>query len=643
MARPTSLFCSPLTADGEAFDSLERLLASTRRRLLESVDADDGTGLENDTFAEAKARGTVGSRDIGDAVFATLARRMVEVQLGRIALAADDYSLDIDEPGAATDLGDRVRYELSPAAMLDIDAVERLREARLLEAVAATRLANVPAGVGAAWYGALDAYNEALAAASAARWMTGVQQPLTLQAFASRELAARLASLDIDISPESISVEIVRKKLLPDPLSALDPLPGSTTARHVSLIDLACQNIGRFSFETLHAVDAQGTSLRSRLGHAAIRDMVRDLDIANRYQLHIEKHLRAGSGGALAKKMAITVQAAQMRLEAEEARLSYYLSKEPRSFIDDREERGFRWVEAALDAPAAQRRVGKHEIAVSQLTYRQVPLDGILIFASRAPNSAPRIVMYTPDAPDDLRFREFDSRQDAAKRFLYHPAFREYLLDRLPAEFATVSPNGATREFAGDRLAHWVLGASGDVSYTRTTEPFEEREVRGDFIAAAYDATVEKYRRDTRFLARSTADADSDALLDYAQGRFNVDPASRLVAAALAEVPASLARLTQASWRFYDHVKAGDTGQAVVAFTEGYVNALNLIVPPFVGGRHVAGAIVRSRAATRGVTSTSVRLTPPRVRFDDRYAAHGLRKPGKPDAEGIFAWAAMRT
>lgn len=244
--------------------------------------------------------------------------------------------------------------------------------------------------------------------------------------------------------------------------------------------------------------------------------------------------------------------------------------------------------------------------------------------------------MYTPDAPDGLAFREFESRQEAAKRFLYHPAFRDYLLDRLPAEFATVLPNGATRQFAGDRLAHWVLGASGDTAYTLTAEPFDEREVHGDFFAAAHDATTQKYRRDTRLLARSAADADKDAWFGYLQGRFNGDPMANLVATTLAEMPASLARMMQASWRFYDHVKAGDTGQAFVAFTDGYVNALNLVVPPFVGGRHVARAIVRSRSATRGVASTSVGLAPPRARFEDRYAAHGLRKPGKPDGEGIF-------
>jgi hypothetical protein len=635
-ARPDLALLFTVHGGWEAFDSLERLLQSTHHRLLESVNVADGTGLENDEFAEAKTRGTIGSRDVSGDVFATLARRMIEVQAGRVALAADDHALDMDEPDATTRLSDRIRYELSPASMLDIDAIERLREAHLLEAAVAERLASVPANVRDAWYEARDSYNNTLATTAMLRMAAGVQPALTLHAFASRELAAKLATLGVDTSPEAITVEMGRIKVLPEPLEFLDPLPGSTAVRRVPLIDLASQNTGRFSLETLHAVDAQGASLRDRLSQGAIRDMVRDLDLARRYQNHLDERLQQGTVGALARKLAVAVRTAQMRLEAAEARLSYYLPGDPRSFVDDREERGFRWVEAALDTPAGQRHVDRHEVVVSQVTYQQVPLDGVLVFASRAVNSAPRVVMYTPDAPDGIAFREFESRQQAAKQFLYHPAFREYLLDRLPAEFATVLPNGATRQFAGDRLAHWVLGSRDDASYTLTAEPFAEREVRGDFLAAAYDATVEKHRRDTRLLARSTADADKDAWFGYLQGRFDVNPAANLAATMLAELPASLARMMQASWRFYDHVKAGDTGEAFVAFTDGYVNALNLVVPPFVGGRHIAGAIVRSRSATRGVASTNIRLSPPRARFDNRYAVRRLRTPGKPDGEGIF-------
>lgn len=620
----------------EAFDSLERLLDTTRRRLLESVDTADGTGLDNDRFAEAKATGGVGSREITGPLFTTMARRMIDVQSDRIALAADDYSLDNADPDAAKHLGDRVRYELAPAVMLDVDTIDRLREARLIEATLASRLAKVPGTVRAAWYEARDTYNDALASAATLRMATGTQPLPTLREFASRELSARLESLGIDEAPEAITIEAARVKVLPEPLEFLDPLPGSTTARQVPLIDFACQNIGRFSLDMLRAVDAQGAPLGNALGHAVIRDMVRDLDLANRYQAHVDERLRTGSAGALARKLAMVVQAAQMRLEAAEARLSYYLPGEPRSFIDDRDERGFHWVEAVLDNASGERRVDGHSIAVSQLTYQQAPVDGILVFAARAPASAPRMVMYTPGAPDGLTFREFESRQDAAKHFLYHPAFREYLLDRLPAEFATVSSNGVTRKFAGDRLAHWVLGTSGDTAYTLTAEPFEEREVRGDVFAVAHDTTVERYRRDARFLGRSTADADGDAWFGHVQDRLSKGMGSHLVTTALTDVPASLGRMMEASWRFYDHVKAGDTGQAFLAFTDGYVSALAVVVPPYVGGRAISAAIVGSHAAARGVATTNIRLAPPRVRFDDRYAAKGVRQPGKPDQDGIL-------
>lgn len=619
----------------EAFDSLDRLLETTRRRLLESVAVVDGVGMDVDAFAEAKTRNTVGSRQISGLIFDTLAHRMIEVQQARIAAAADDHELDSDTPHAATDLADRIRDELSPTAMLDVDAIERLREARLLESSVAMRLATVPAPVRDGWYQARDAYNEALAAAALVRMGTGIQAPLSLRAFASREISTRLAALGIDESPETITIEISRLGALPKALESIDPLPGPSETRQMTLVDFAAQNIGRLSIETLRAVDDQGQSMRARLGQGAIRDMVRELDLANRYQTHLEQRLRQGPVGTLVRKLTISVQAAHMRMEAAEARLSYFLPGLPRSFIDDREERGFRWVEAALDAPTARRRVSGHEIVASQLTYQKVALDGIVLFAAASPASASRVVMYTPGAPDGLTFREFESRQEAARTFLYHPAFREYLLDRLPTEFAAVSPNGQTRRFAGDPLAHWVFGGSRSAAYTLMAEPFGERAIVGDFLAADYDATVEKSRRNARFLARSTAHADGDALLALSQSTFSNKPV-HLLSTIVAEAPASLSRMMQASWRFYDHVKAGNTGEAVIALADGYVNALNLAVPPLVGGRHIAGAIIRSRGAAWGVANAPVRLTPVRVRFEERYAAPRLKKAGKPDDEGIF-------
>jgi len=619
----------------EAFDSLGRLLETTRRRLLDMVDAADGVGMDADAFAEAKARNTVGSREIHGLIFDTLARRMIDVQRERIAIAADDHAVDDGIPHAAMDLRDRIGDELSPAAMLDVDAIDRLREARLLEASAAIRLAHVPVRVRESWYRARDIYNETLATAALVRMGTGLQPPSSLHAYASGEIAARLASLGIDESPETITIEIGRVGTLPKALAWIDPLPGSSETRRIPLVEFATQNIGRFSIATLHAVDEQGQSIGRQLSADTLRNMVGELDLANRYQAHLEQRLREGPVGTLVRKLALNVHAAHMRMEAAEARLSYFLPDQPRSFIDDREERGFRWVEAALDAPNARRHVDGHQIVASQMTYQQVALHGIILFASGAPASASRIVMYTPDAPDGLSFREFESRQEAARKFFYHPAFREYLLDHLPAEFATASPNGQVRRFAGDRLAHWVLGASKSAAYTQTAEPFGERAVSGDFLAADYDATVEKLRRNTRFLARSTADANSDSLLSLLQASLSNKPAE-LFSMIVTEVPSSLARVMQASWRFYDHVKAGDTGEAMVAFTEGYVNALNLVVPPFIGSRHIAGAIVRSRSAAGGVASTSVRMTPARVRFEDRYVAHNLKKAGKPDDEAVF-------
>jgi hypothetical protein len=92
----------------------------------------------------------------------------------------------------------------------------------------------------------------------------------------------------------------------------------------------------------------------------------------------------------------------------------------------------------------------------------------------------------------------------------------------------------------------------------------------------------------------------------------------------------------QASWRLYDHVKAGDMGQAFVALAEGYGHALNVVTPPFVGSRQLAGALVRSRASRAMVVDTATAAPRAAVVFEPRFKVKNLRKPGTPDHEGIY-------
>ncbi|MGA7440339.1 MAG: hypothetical protein WBW32_19635, partial [Luteibacter sp.] len=627
------------TAQGgwEAYDSLDHLLQAARTDRLETLDALEAPGMGSDELGAAKATGTVGSRVISGAAPIVLAERMIETQARRLALAADDFMLDRDRADATEGFTDPLRRILRPEALLDIQGMLQWRAARLVEATTAERLDGLPRHVRDAWLEARDAYDETLQAATELRVDLALPTPLPLRAFASQAIDTRLAALGVTLPASAITVEVSR---LPDPTQPLElvgQLLGSDEVRRVPLVDLAYENIGHLAWNALRAVDGEGTSLAGRLGQAVVRKLVRDLDLPGTYRAHVEGRMRQGRG-ELARSITLALQRDRMRLDAMNARLAYYQPGGEPSFLDDRDERGFRLVEAALDqlTPADRRTVDGHPVAVRQLSYKHAPLADILLFTVGNAASAPRVVAYTPHAPDGVAFREFEDRADMARRFLYHPAFREYLLDRMPAEFSRLPPNGHPREFATDRRAHWVLGAARDAAYTVTDEPFDERVVEGDFLAASYDAGVDLVIRDSRYFARDTTDADRDALfaLPVFQGRF--DAGAYFMASSLVEIPTSVVRAVQASWRLYDHAKAGDMGQAFVAFAEGYASALNVVTPPFIGGRSLARAWVRSRTAAAGIVDSGVNGAGPPAMFETRYIARRPRRAGAPDHEGIY-------
>lgn len=327
-----------------------------------------------------------------------------------------------------------------------------------------------------------------------------------------------------------------------------------------------------------------------------------------------------------------------MRLQAADARLSYYLPNEPRSFRDDHAERGFRWVKAALEAPVAagRQRIDGHDVVVRQLTYRGTPMRDILAFSVRQAGAVPTVVYYTPDAPDGIVFREFDDRADAARRFLHHPAFREYLLDRLPVEYATAIPGRSERQFAGGRVASWVFGSAGGADYTWTAEPFDERVLDGDFLDATYETGVQLALRDVAAFSRSASDANWAWLIDWPR-RLLLDNLIANAVKGLANAPMHAA---QASWRLYDSLKAGDTSQAYLDFTDFYVASLGAVAPGVVGGSARAVIAANFRNGARLVGGTPARATA--VSFEPRYEATGIVRRGSPDAEGFFVIGGQR-
>lgn len=621
------------TADGgwERYASLEALHDAFGQRLRQEL-ADQGElhGVARRTLA-AEPLPTVASESCEGDAFAAYVDTAIAMQRERVAEAWVGWSVTSTDPQRNTLLSDIVTAEVT-RPMVDVEALLARRHARLVDAVNEARLAQVPAGVASGWHEAAAAYADMQQAHETAN--DGIE---TLASFAAQDTASRLEALSITASPAEIFIKADYWRDLSVRVQSLEALFEGTRPVRIGLLDLVYQNIASFDPVQLSAVDATGQPVAA-LTDAAIRKLVRDMNLATRYGAHVAAAFRDGKDAAQRREANTALLLARMRMQAAEARLSYYLPGEPRSFRPDHAERGFRWVEAVLDSPSpsGRARVDRHEIVARQVTYQGTPLKDVLEIGVRQTGSVPSVVLYTPDAPDGVAFREFDDRADAARRFFHHPAFREYLLDRLPNEYARPQPGGRTREFAGDHLAHWVLGAPSDAAYTKTVEPFGERVVDEDVFNAMYDVGVQQALRNVASFSRSAEDANWAWLVDWPD-RLLFD---NLVARAVKGILNAPSHAAQAAWRLYDNVKAGDHARAFVDFTDFYVASLGIIAPQAIAPS--ARALVASRFRQGSKLVGGPPVTQATVAFEPRYEARLVPAGYPAGADGIMLIGSRR-
>lgn len=576
----------------------------------------------------------VDSREIAGNPFDAFVARLIDVQADKLRQAWFEYSLADGGEARERTFADAAHDALRPDHVFNVEAVLAVRHATLLQVFNEQRLRRVPEAVAAGWRAAEDEYASVIGSLGTRESAANLPVVMDLATYASDAIGERLRAMGITHAPADIMVQVDRSSDVTARLESLQALFEGPAPESIRLLDLAYQNIAAFDPVRLSASAGDGTPI-ARLGDTEIRSLVRGLDLSSRYRAYVDATFRSGSDAPMRRAHAASFQLAHMRLLAAEARLSYYLDDAPRSFLTDRAERGFRWVQAALDAPAAagRARVEGHDVVVWQPTYLGTPLREILTFGVRHPGSVASVVLYTPGAPDGITFREFADRAEAGRKFFYQPMFREYLLDRLPAEYARMLPNGSSREFAGDNLANWVLGAPSATAYTRTQAPFEEREVSGDFLSAAYDVDVQSGLRNLQTFTRSAEQAQWTWLV----GRLGTTVTDKLVEDAIKGVVTAPARAAQAAWRLYDNVKAGDHAQAAVDFAEFYNASIVAALPVHaMGSSAVAHGIARARFRVAGRlvdTRSAARST---VVFEPRFIARNVRKTGAADREGIF-------
>lgn len=617
----------------DAFASLEDLHAQTElrfrqalahRRELPGIRADDiAQVVVNDRFVD--------SLPLQADVFRAMAQRIATLQKEKLEDAwptvseTDPSPRFIDDATAALDLHDK----------LDIVALLTDREERLSATLLEQRLRHVPAHVAEAWRNAMEGYRLAhMRTASSARRHAN-DAPLTLAVWSRMELVAGLARRGIEADPDDIQIEASGSEGLA--VTPGDPVPRTPPIR-LSLAEFALRNTGYYDGRQLRVVAAGLPPGSPTPSMQVLRAVVRELNLAPRFEAYLRARVSDPQGRAF-RQRTMHLQQARMRVEAATARTTMYLSDQPSVFLDDREERGFRMVEAVLDSPVAttRRTVGDHRIAARQLVYRGAVVSDVLVIGVRDARSSSRVVLYTPNAPDGRDFREFSDRAAVSRQFLYAPAFQAYLLQHLPAEFGEVVPNGSGRRFRvseATRRTHWVLAAPGEGRGTLTEEAFEERLVDGDVRAALFDAEIVRQARDVAWVGRSTSQADTEAVTGIVSTVLQI---VRGPDAAVTDTLGAVGQALRATWRFHDSVKAGDGNQAFLDFTEAYTASLS-IAGWRIGlpGVRRARLSLRTHASALRTTDSGIRLPDARHWLDSRYAVRHVDLGGsQPDALGV--------
>ncbi|APG03426.1 hypothetical protein BJI69_05505 [Luteibacter rhizovicinus DSM 16549] len=449
-----------------------------RRRELPGVRVDDiERVVANEHFVD--------SLPLQGDVFGAMARRVVSLQRGKV----EDAWPATSDASTSEWSNDHLLSALDLHDTLDITALLASRENRLTTSVDEQRLARVPEDVARDWREAAKGYHTALLLAASPTRRGADDAPLTLAGWCRKELLTALAQRGITLDPDDIHLEVRDDEGLGVPATGVSPPPPV----RMSLAEFALHNTGRYERRHIRVV-TNGVPPGAPLpGAHTLRQLVRELDLASRFASYLRERVSDPQGRDF-RSATMQIQQARMRAEAVAARMATYLPEQAVAFLDDRGDRGYRMVEAVLNSPAAATRtaVDGHRIAVRQLVYRGVVVSDVLLIGVRDVRGSPRVVLYTPDAPDGRAFREFSDRSALARDFLYAPVFEEYLLARLPTEFGEPRGNGSGRRFRvakGTRQANWVLAAPGAQRGTVTEEAFEERIVDGD-IRMPLDGTA---------------------------------------------------------------------------------------------------------------------------------------------------------
>ncbi|MDB5983181.1 MAG: hypothetical protein JWQ69_4196 [Pseudomonas sp.] len=364
------------------------------------------------------------------------------------------------------------------------------------------------------WNHALEDYRQALVEAQSPDFPDISQYGSAehLRSYARTELEQRLsAEVGVTINPDDITVVTTESTWTGSqeepPAFELGfngrqvgggEIEHSETRR--SLTQLCLENLRIEDSEfwlTAQFLDSNGLPI-SALTKNYVHGLVRELNVGESYAQFLRQRLLTSDFGQWSRECYAHVMATQMRLDAVEAKMAG-------DFLPDRADRGYHWVRAVLDHPVDDGNrplVEGHRIRAQTLTLKYkspvgpqrswdaVPLEGVLLIAPESRLSVPGLVIYTPSAPDGVRFREFSSDKEMERGLLGNTNLHDHLVSRAPVGFEVSVREGL------------INTDTGGLTVT------EQSALTTDFYFAHYKNEVEKAIAQVDAQTTSTSEAN---------------------------------------------------------------------------------------------------------------------------------------
>lgn len=333
-------------------------------------------------------------------------------------------------------IGIRIDRMLGQSLLVQPAQILKARYTRLIESSLPMWLTDAPETGKTQWRLAMEAFKNAASDAHVpgeiALDLIGQRSQLLI--FAKDALKKQVkADLNIEIDPdrvmisttEAVSTGPVIYPFATSGYAAANSLhrTGPTVSyieTRRSLSAVALDNVGKLdlTFAVTARVLDENNQRHPKLTPAYVKALVRQLDVGRLFQTHLRHTLLESPAAHWRKKSYVALKTALLRLDLVEGTLSKQLTPQTAA-----------WVKALLDRPkqSAERLVNGKKIFVSQLLLKNRPLPGIFVISEQLSTTR---VCYTPQAPDNIWFREFSDLESLGTA-LAQTALHSYILQRV--------------------------------------------------------------------------------------------------------------------------------------------------------------------------------------------------------------------